>query len=916
MKFLPILSLALSLFAPSAMAASVENTVPLKDLDLASNSGTLLSLNKPFTLTLKSKWTTVKIKLKEPLPCEESLVLRGTAKVDSAATPKHLGIILTNGNGQKAFAKAAFRPDKTISFDLPLTQFKGDAKADKPPLAVGETIAVLDIFASFDQEVDATFTLESFSIVKSEARHVLFKGDFEIRSEWRGVHPRLYVSAEDLKQATANYRAKPDSVAICLPARWEMTEEPIPFNQDVNASSIQRNAILLAKMAAAYRITGEQKYLDRVLLWVPMLNGYQPPVMKSIGSGVPLTAGHILLGCAIAYDVLKGHVDEKVEASLRDVLIRQGRQTYQDLSSMNGFPYEQNHFIIPICGLGVASMAIADEVPEAKTWGAFTSTIMERTLDTISHDGWFFEGHSYWNYTMQFPATYVAARSRVLGGDYFAKPPFKDTARYLAHMTLPVQNMVFDFADWGPRVEAGTSFQPGYDKPWHTLTSRTKLFIPYLVWREGGRDPFLHDFIWSSTAPDAKMTGAFAIDGLFGLLLQIPFGQEPKPMKAEYPGYPPYHYFSDMEVVHWRENWSDRNATAIAFKSGPPAGHHFAKHLERTPDAKPSLGHAHPDAGSFLLFSRGVFLTNDTGYTGKKETADHNSILVDGIGQHKGGTAWSTFTDKPYPEYNKIRMENIWLASKVVASTAVLEAAYDDALQISSLRRNLILVDARFLVVRDSIESKAEHVYSWRVHTDKPPVATATNRYRMDNDSARLVIVPLAGLQKAEIAPTIVETELYNKQGSRPQQRGFHLEAFSAKQASCEFLTAFHIEATSDNPDTFTATRPTGNRVDLKDAAGTCSAWVGADDQLSGQFAYVLRDGKGAIASVGLSGKSLKLPELTVEVPNGGKVTLHRTASGTWEGICNEDSAGSCRVTITENGKSQNLTLKSGAKAS
>ena len=69
-----------------------------------------------------------------------------------------------------------------------------------------------------------------------------------------------------------------------------------------------------------------------------------------------------------------------------------------------------------------------------------------------------------------------------------------------------------------------------------------------------------------------------------------------------------WHYFPDHEVFYWRSNWS-KDATAFAFKCGPPEGHHTEAMLKQFPDWRLSSGHAHPDANSFIIFTRGQYLT-------------------------------------------------------------------------------------------------------------------------------------------------------------------------------------------------------------------------------------------------------------------------------------------------------------------
>ena len=95
-----------------------------------------------------------------------------------------------------------------------------------------------------------------------------------------------------------------------------------------------------------------------------------------------------------------------------------------------------------------------------------------------------------------------------------------------------------------------------------------------------------------------------------------------------------WHYFADHDAAYWRSNWKD-DATAFAFKSGPPEGHAAAQKLIQFPDWRLSSGHAHPDAGSFIIWANGKYLTGDSGYAGIPLTEHHNTLVFDKKGQAK-----------------------------------------------------------------------------------------------------------------------------------------------------------------------------------------------------------------------------------------------------------------------------------------
>lgn len=683
---------------------------------------------------------------------------------------------------------------------------------------------------------------------------------------------------------TDNLRSLVEAAVPLPPANaLALLAEPNAFEamlQSGHAGADQKaidTALALAWAAAAWRTTGDESYRLLLKRWQPVLETHPPMrVPRFAFENRDLIVGHLLLSFALMDDLLRESFELEFEQAVRNALRGQARQAYDDFTDPTAFPsfaYEQNHLIIPICALGIAAMALDSEEQQANRWGAFAREFLEHSFDAIAKDGWFFEGVDYWNFTMQFPICYAVALKRATGENLFLRPPFKDAVHYLAHNVLPDPKFVFDFSDWGPRVEPdGIGFQPGYDQPWHALPTYLSRSLLMLLAPEQGGEPWRDLLKCLPSSPTPTI-----LDATLQLLMEQEAAQE---LPRQAAPLPTSHYFEDMEVLHWRGGWNVPAATALAFKSGPPAGHHLATLLPQYPEWRLELGHAHPDAGSFQLFAHGVFLANDTGYTGKKETSDHNSILVDGIGQHRGGTPWSTFAAKPYCEYDKIRMENVWHTPRVAAATAVFDAAYDAALKLTAMRRSLILVDGRFLLVCDTLRSSLEHEYEWRLHGDQPARASGRARFVMENGPGRLVIVSLGADVSHRVAPTVVETECFSETRSRPQQRGFHLALTSSRTRDFRFLIAMGIQSSSIPETAFAVRLEPDGRLEFSDDQGGCTVWLGACGcrDFDGIYAYHLRDAKGKTLSAGMLGRSLTSPGLMLRSPDGGIASVNHHA--------------------------------------
>ena len=143
-----------------------------------------------------------------------------------------------------------------------------------------------------------------------------------------------------------------------------------------------------------------------------------------------------------------------------------------------------------------------------------------------------------------------------------------------------------------------------------------------------------------------------------------------------------WHYFADHEVVFWRSDWGD-NATAFSFKAGPPEGHAATAKVKAFPDWRLSSGHAHPDAGGFIIWANGKYLTGDSGYAGVPMTEHHNTLVFDGLGQADEGKGHDAFAGVSYDRLNKIKLQNVKMSEAGVS----LRRRYNLGIRITRRRR-------------------------------------------------------------------------------------------------------------------------------------------------------------------------------------------------------------------------------------
>jgi hypothetical protein len=885
---------ALALLLSGSRQANATESTPMEVAPAAHGNGSIIGLWRGgLSLTAEPKSAMAALRFSQEIPYAESQVLCLSLEVDAGAPANQAGhgaltIEFMAGQGKSAVSKASLQtgPNWLI---VPL---KGAVVAGKAP-RLGKEDAITGINvrlgATGQSPADAKVRIKKVVLVDnkyvatnppyvSPARHALLAGELKLVDDIAGTHPRVVVSQTELEAARRYFKTAPGSFAALLPKAGgaEMNffrQKPASIKPPQDATRI------LAKLAAAYVVTGETKYRDALMTAVPYLQNLPPVIIPRLYESGDLIAGEVLENLSIACDLLHSGVPAELARAVCAALIRQAEQTHIDMLNIDRHAYMQNHFFTPVAGLLMASSALAGESPQASEWGVWSRNVLQRVRESLPKDAWCFESISYWNYQR---GLFIASHAlkAVYGEELISHEEYLNEAAYLAHIFLPNPDFVFDFGDTGPRVENNGKAQEGYDwLPWHTYPTRILKTPVFLVNREVN-NPTSQEMVRRLVAATPLTR---RIDSVYGLLLNQPglVRSLATSAPASLPDEKPWRYFSDSEVVHWRENWTSPDAVAIAIKSGPPAGHRIGAFLEKYPHASRNFSHAHPDAGSFILFAKGSFLANDTGYTGKKETADHNSILVDDVGQKRGGTAWFTF-EEPYDAYKTIRTENVWLAPKVVAATAIFDGAYDNKLKINKMTRNIIMVGGKFLVIADVMSATLPHVYEWRWHTDTAASKTAAAGGGIDfevvNNKARLSLRSLAPVADASIAPTVVETELYSTTRLRPQQRGHHIALRSDSVLSNTFLNAARIGAATDAPGAFVATVLAPGKIKLTDGRHTCVIWLKGNAELDGNFAYLLYENAKQPLSCGLSGTSVRSAELTLRTKVPGQVTFSGNA--------------------------------------
>lgn len=644
----------------------------------------------------------------------------------------------------------------------------------------------------------------------------LLKRPVELRTEAKGVHPRLFVDRERIESLRKKSKGASRELWLATLRDIDTLKRPVPdpSDEDLYKSGLDKRkkgsitqydmSFQITETAFAYVIDLDEKYLEAAKKWT--LAACEMPLWGYTYNkpNVDLPPAHLLYAVAFSYDLLYDKYTAAEREIIRNKLVKQGRLMYDFFKYKRGkrYTYTQNHTWIPMAGLAIAAYAIMDEVPEAKEWAVLARSVYDRTMQAFATDGFFYESFHYFGFAFRWAIRYFDAHKMATGEDLYIpmKPKLQPMKYYVMHSILPDGENVFDFADIGD----GSLNRNGTGK-------RESIYGEYDILHRLAavyRDPeaqAVADFIATNTKlPTREPMWAF-----------INRDETIKP--APLTQLPLQYRFEDNDTAFWRSDWT-KNATAIAFRCAPPEGHHAAKLAAKIPDWRQNTGHAHPDANSFIIWANGRYLTGDTGYLGIKQTDDHNTILVDGRGQANDGV-YEMFKTVPNERLEKIRIAAYEANDSYLYVRGEAASGYYPELGLKKFDRHFLYVSPGYFLVWDEFETEKLAKFTFMLNADRD-IKLENGIAEIINQNARLRVI--------RISPSAAESEVVPQQiqarglpGSvdkgDAEQRGVQLRTTAtANDSRFEFLHAL-VPNSADATPKFVRS---GDRVRVEFANG------------------------------------------------------------------------------------------------
>ena len=588
-----------------------------------------------------------------------------------------------------------------------------------------------------------------------------------LRPELVGVHPRVFVTAAELE--SLRLRARTTHKAEWARARAglvALTQAPPPAPGPQERRSQNNVALAITGVSLAYAIDQDPACLQAAKAWTLAAIDYEPWGYTFNKPNTDLAAGHLLYAIGWAYDLLYDRFTPAERARIRTSLERHAELVYEAFAPKptRQLNFTQNHNFIPTAGLALTALALMGESPNAEKWAVLARAHHHRAGQLLSPDGYYYEGLEYWIFSAPWLVHFLDAWEHATGESLWDRGQFRHWKYYLAHAVLPDGQTVFDFGDiWqGPLTRAKQGEDYAREYPTGALKSNFNVLYrvaarfqdPEAQAVAGRLAAFGHsnqEEWWTLFWRDASLAAA--------------------PMSA----IPLTHHFEDSGVVYHRTSWNT-DATAVAFKAGPPEGHRVTTLVARVPEWRLSSGHAHPDAGSFIIWARGRYLTGDTGYAGQPQARHHNTITVGGQGQGDEGDhdVWQKMDPAAL---NTIRITSVQSSPAGLRVEADATGAYLASSGLVRFRRIFTVTGTDQFAVADAIETSSPKAIEWFLHADVP-VEPQAGRYLMGGGASPLEVT-VEGPQGARLATEKTLLMAPGKPGSitagSEEQRGYHL---------------------------------------------------------------------------------------------------------------------------------------------
>ncbi|WP_309398271.1 heparinase II/III domain-containing protein [Cerasicoccus maritimus] len=523
-----------------------------------------------------------------------------------------------------------------------------------------------------------------------------------------GEHPRLLFDDIGLAEIQANLGSEPLLTHYNkLLGYLGASKVPASSSFQTDATEAQRQGLWrMPTVALHYALTGDTTSRDRTLAYMQWLDSYTDwETGTEANSG--MAAANMMIGAAICYDLMYdylGTADPTFREQFRQKIFYHARALYHlgHLGGQGGYwqvDPQNNHRWHRNAGLALCMLAAYEGDPDEEWLLREVFDELAFVAEYLPDDGTSHESPSYQVFGGTHLTLALDAADRCFGTNYLDLPFYQNVVSFQMHTIAPGFGHYFMFGDGGD--SAGNYGQ----------------FEMLAAARHGQAD--------LQNAIDYHLTqnsNAYAY-GWMGLIWR-----GTSDLGGDYHNLPLIAHFEDLGLTYMREGWDNNDAGAM-FIAPVFGGLRLNDYRNANGGAYVNVAHDDPNANSFILFKEDEWVAETDRYSYSKKSSNHNTILVDGVGQRSQGRAEGmTYTQPGTGGQDMTEMAHItWIEDNgdVVITEGEAEGGYLGAL--SRYRRSFIWKPGDYVLVLDDIRADVDRQIDWLIQSSGITTRDAAN---------------------------------------------------------------------------------------------------------------------------------------------------------------------------------------------
>jgi len=226
--------------------------------------------------------------------------------------------------------------------------------------------------------------------------------------------------------------------------------------------------------------------------------------------------------------------------------------------------------------------------------------------------------------------------------------------------------------------------------------------------------------------------------------------RDPDVKPGKLSNFPTAGFFPDIGTLFVRDSWKP-DAIAAMFRCGPMGGYKLNEYRNSfNPYKYINVAHDDPDANSFIIAKGGAYLAETDRYSYRKRSSNHNTILINGVGQENpgrdegaNGMQWM----QPATGNNSMMKQAVLTAYKRTPAITLVEGEARGSYPaktgakarpaLDRYRRTFVWVRGDYILVLDDVRAPGPVAVTWLVQgKELKPIDEAAGIYLLSKNKA------------------------------------------------------------------------------------------------------------------------------------------------------------------------------------